>query len=200
MTKRRENEFKKSSSNLKHNPLVVLPHLPLLLTVPIMWPLDQAMNLSSHFTLKPWSSSTNSCNEEGVRYFIFLYYSLAERTSSSETKSEYLRHYEELKGWEKKKTQKQPWLRCYLDALLPLFLIVQIIREMFNLLFSTLMSFAWLWSKQTKSVVIKKNIIPYCKDWHIFACFDKLRKLIISIRKNETHFWSTLVALAFWEL
>lgn len=106
MTKRRENEFKKSSSNLKHNPLVVLPHLPLLLTVPIMWPLDQAMNLSSHFTLKPWSSSTNSCNEEGVRYFIFLYYSLAERTSSSETKSEYLRHYEELKGWEKKKNTK----------------------------------------------------------------------------------------------
>lgn len=117
---RRKNILKESSNQ---PPLCDLLHFTLLPVVPIKWLLDQAMNLSSHFMLKPQSSSANPCNEEEVWLFMLPWYSLAENILPSGTKSEDLKHWEEFGGEGAGNSTKTllvslgwtAWVHCYPD-------------------------------------------------------------------------------------
>jgi len=97
MTKRRENIYGKK--------VLLIQNLTPLLFAPSYSSVNSSHQVAirpgnepllSHFMLKPHSSSANPCNEEEVRYFMLPCYSLAESILPFGTKSEDLRHCEEL--------------------------------------------------------------------------------------------------------
>ena len=167
MTKRRENIYGKK--------VLLIQNLTPLLFAPSYSSVNSSHQVAirpgnepllSHFMLKPHSSSANPCNEEEVRYFMLPCYSLAESILPFGTKSEDLRHCEELSK-EKKgpvwvSSKWTAWVHHYLDY-----------QGNVESAFSCPYCLLSVWWKETKMGVIKRNIILYCEDWHDFFCFDQ---------------------------